>query len=68
MTELLLDILCIGPLLDQERGEGMAQIMESDMTQTGGLQTAVQGLSQRADVHPLAGGTKEYPLRYRLLL
>lgn len=42
VSELLLDVFGIRPLLDEERGKGVAQVMKGDMPQVGPRETGLE--------------------------
>jgi hypothetical protein len=67
VTELLLDVFHIYALVDEEAGKGVSQIVEADVPQSSGLQAGVERFSDKFVGHAVPGGTKEYPVRHRVI-
>ncbi len=61
VPELLLDVFGIRPLLDEERGKGVAQVMKGDMPQVGPRETGLEPVSHELIAHPLVCGAEEDP-------
>ncbi len=64
MPHLLIDINRTLALLEQERGKGMAKVMEANLTQASGLEQAIKhAVAQIVGVEQAAGFATEHPWR-----
>ena len=63
VPELLLDVFGIGPLLNQETGECMPEVMEAYVPQSRRRETGLKGIAHEFIAHPLVRGSDEDPRR-----